>query len=173
MFVILVLRLSVLRCESMRTLKQRVIKALEEHDDYTENGRTYFKESGSVFWLPTEIYKKRKERWKNGLSIGAYEPIWIAEEKRSKIKIETVYSSNCAFCVKIIDPDNYFDDEHDILFKKSLADSRGNILTQDEIDAWEEHRQERNPWLDSFLAWFKGWLHRETSTNEPNENIGD
>jgi hypothetical protein len=168
--------------------KTRIRKALEDKDVFVKNGYTFFKVNGYIYVLPSSRYNARKseltryferqypndlnqiEFWvSHNLTFGS--PTLESLKDSSRVKIETVYQSNCAVCLKITDPDNYFDDEHDILFRKSLQDSRGNILTQSEIDAWEEHRQERNPWLESFLSWFKGWLHRECETNEPNEVI--
>lgn len=131
-------------------LRKRIEKELSSKDDFTLEGKTYFKDGETIYWLPVKDYLWRKQHWKKDLFIGAYE----FKEYNSQVKIELVYQSSFCQCFKITDPLGEIP-EGDIMLRKSVGD-----LTEEDIENLNEWNTayERTSWLTDLALRIRDWL---------------
>jgi hypothetical protein len=150
---------------------RKIIKDLESGKEYIEDsGKIYFKTlNGYIVFLSKNYYFQRLHKLQDyfsdrepnearrlvleNLSIGAI-PI---EEDVSNIKVTVAYQSGFCTCFKI---ENYPAswDEKDIMFKKSLADSRGNVLSDVEQESWNTSREREDPRIMEYARKIRNWL---------------
>jgi hypothetical protein len=140
--------------------RKKIIKGLEAKEYITSDGKVYFlSANGYLVSLPENYYFKRKEELRKyfsdrdekeqkrlvleNLSLFA-SPL---PDKEYHPKVEVVYQS--AFCtvVKISDypPE---EDDKDVMFKKSLTDARGNVLSDIEENSWNSAKEREDPRIE-------------------------
>jgi hypothetical protein len=138
--------------------REKIIKDLESGKEYIEDeNRIYFRTlNGYIVFLSKNQYFERLHKLQDyfsdrepnearklvleNLSIGA-NPI---EEDVSNIKVTCVYQSGFATCFKIEGyPESWSD--KDIMFKRSLTDARGNVLSDIQQESWNTAREREDP----------------------------
>jgi len=154
----------------MRTKREKIIQDLEGKEYVQDSGRIYFKTlSGNIVSSEVSLFFKKKNELteyfrdrpeaekqrliRENLAIGA-SPL---EEDLSTIKMEVVYQS--AFCT-VLKFSNYPESwgEKDIMFKKSLTDARGNVLSDIEQESWNTAREREDPRIMEFARKIRDWL---------------
>lgn len=153
--------------------RKKILRDLEVKEYVKDSGRIFFKTlSGNVVSLSSEktYFEKlrklqsyfsdrpeseKRRLIKENLAIGAV-PI---EDDISNIKMEIVHQS--AFCT-VLKFSNYPESwgEKDVMFKHSLTDIRGNVLSEIEQESWNTAREREDPRIMDFankvLKWLRG-----------------
>lgn len=156
-------------------LREKVKRELQVKEYYELDNRVYFKTlNGYIVYLPKTYYFQRlhklqdyfKDRESNEarrLILDNLGLLGVPLEKDYPTPKVEVFPNTAGFTMKITDyaaDDPVWGDNKDIMFKKSLTDSRGNVLSEIEQESWNS-ASERTSWVTDFALKIRDKLRKE------------
>jgi hypothetical protein len=158
--------------------RKKIEKELQVKEYYEHDNQIYFKSLNAyIVSLPKNRYFDRKRELTSYFSDRPE-----AEKKRlvlenlsllavplptkdyQKPKIEVFRHTCWATTIKVSDYDEndpQWGDNKDIMFKKSLTDARGNVLSEIEQDSWNTARERENPLIMEYAYKILRWLRSD------------